>query len=95
MKRPLYNINKRWEMQADTTLTAFRKLNLVILHLRREIHKGLIIFLNYFRRSKSPYSYSSWDIFADLFPYYISAFVALMAYVLIFVILCRIAFLDY
>ena len=41
MKRPLYNMHERWEMQHDTTITALRKLNLAVLDLRRQIDREL------------------------------------------------------
>jgi hypothetical protein len=42
MKRPLFNMQERWEMKEDSALTAIRKLRLAVLHLRREIHRDLL-----------------------------------------------------
>jgi len=43
MKRPLYNMTERWEIrEIDCSITAFRKLSLAILHLRRQIDRELI-----------------------------------------------------
>jgi hypothetical protein len=44
MKKPLYNSQERWEMrEIDCTITAFRKLNLAVLHLCRQIHREFVI----------------------------------------------------
>jgi len=41
MKKPIYNSIERWEMQSDSTLTAFRKLNLAVLHLLRSFDETM------------------------------------------------------
>ena len=44
MKKPLYNSQERWEMRKlDSAITAFRKLNLAVLHLLRQIHKEFVV----------------------------------------------------
>lgn len=47
MKKPIYNEVERYEMRNfDCALTAFRKLNIAVLHIKRAIDREMLPILN-------------------------------------------------
>ena len=50
MKRPIYNQYERWVMTTDTINGAFLRLDLSVLHVKREIDKTIIGLLKYLNK---------------------------------------------
>ncbi len=46
MKEPIYNSLERYQIRnIESTLTAYRKLNIAVLHFRREIYRSFVKYL--------------------------------------------------